>query len=435
MLVLSGAVWWRRDQPLTLKAVVPSPDIAARLVGSWQLDDSPSHVMIVRSGGELTTISGYEQWSGTWGYRNNLQDEIDCNQYLGRAPSDPEEYLWLEKTGDPASTFCASVSMSDDNHLDLVGRSVAGHSNFTRISDVAHPVADTLIPPKNGVFFHAQNLSTIKGDPPVAGEKWVSVDFDQNEIRWQKRGYPTEIPDTAGIQTKKLGADDMAFVRLLAEEIIKEDDDRKRLVEVGKKPEPSPAWSHYNLDGQVNLGGQSIRVENAASWEWSLTDSYLSFKLFSQGEKANGLVYKSQIPNPRTGEQVGLPRQGAEMYSGGVISYASHFVWNLEKQELGVRKGTKAGETISLETKTISLSNEQQQNLIFLIDDILNNAGKSFSRFSPYDAPEIPPADFDVTLTIVTQNNARTIDSFGPPVDEARVLFDYFWLIDSGTLS
>ncbi|MFA6549946.1 MAG: hypothetical protein WCT36_01155 [Candidatus Gracilibacteria bacterium] len=111
-----------------------------------------------------------------------------------------------------------------------------------------------------------------------------------------------------------------------------------------------------------------------------------------------------------------LPKNGIVFNSGGFMSSNRQIIIDTDNKTINYKIDPKTeGE--------INLSDDNLKQIITLTSEI-QSGKKDFSNFPPI-------ADFTVNLIIINNDIHKTIESYGPPIDEVDQLYTYVWNLTS----
>jgi len=116
-----------------------------------------------------------------------------------------------------------------------------------------------------------------------------------------------------------------------------------------------------------------------------------------------------------------LPRNGALIVSGGLLSSSRRVIADLDKKTLTFTVNPTPNTSVynsSLHSDQAQLTNEQAGQITALINDTFTSTNTINQR---------PVPDFDIILFLARNNSVKVIDSFGPAVGPAQKLYEYVW--------
>ncbi|OGJ53662.1 hypothetical protein A2448_00715 [Candidatus Peregrinibacteria bacterium RIFOXYC2_FULL_41_22] len=111
-----------------------------------------------------------------------------------------------------------------------------------------------------------------------------------------------------------------------------------------------------------------------------------------------------------------LPKNGIVFNSGGFTSSNRQIIVDLDNKTINYKIDPKTEEKVDL-------SEDNLKQILALMYKI-QNSQKDFSNFPP-------TADFTVNLILINNDIHKTIESYGPPIDEVDQLYTYVWNLTS----
>jgi len=111
-----------------------------------------------------------------------------------------------------------------------------------------------------------------------------------------------------------------------------------------------------------------------------------------------------------------LPKNGIVFNSGGLMSSSRQIIIDIDNKTMNYNTDPKT-------ERKVDLSDNNLKQILALMYKI-QNSQKDFSNFPP-------TADFTVNLILINNDIHKTIESYGPPIDEVDQLYTYVWSLTS----